>query len=157
MGHDGQELVQAGPWDGPERATFSQLRQARVGRVVPRGILAMGVHEEIRIKGDHPPRPSYATSRMRSHGTPATLAWRPVPLKVALRSRKAPACLRSATMRRNPSSTRARNVVPSWDASFRTSSNRVCGISTVVFILLYVSLKPSARQPVLWGRVWHAD
>jgi hypothetical protein len=23
MGHDGQEVVQAGPWDGPKRATFS--------------------------------------------------------------------------------------------------------------------------------------
>jgi hypothetical protein len=60
-------------------------------------------------------------------------------LEAGLTKWKAPACLRSAMIRRNPSSTRARNVVPSWDASFRASSNSVCGISTVVFIQLYVS------------------
>ena len=46
MGHDGQELVQAGPWDGQERATFSQLREACVGRIVPRNwlrVLSIGL------------------------------------------------------------------------------------------------------------------
>ncbi len=67
MRDDGHELVQARPRHGPRCATLGQFGDARVGSVMPGGVFAMGVNEDIRIDGDHPPRPSYAISRSRSH------------------------------------------------------------------------------------------
>src|SRR6266508_1672882 len=141
MRDDRQEFVQARPWNRPGRAPFGQLRQPRVGGVMPRGILAMSVDQQIRVYGDHPPRWSYAISRMRSQEAPATSGWRPLPRNVAFRSRNAPARFRSVMTRRNPSIIRTRSVV-SWRAATRfASSMSESGISTVVFIWVYVSCK----------------
>src|SRR5438067_4638375 len=146
MRDDGQEFVQARPWNRPGRACFGQLRQPRIGGVMPRRILAMGVDQEISVYANHPPRFSYAISRMRSQEAPATSGWRPLPRNVAFRSRNAPARFRSVMTRRNPSMIRTRSVVP-WRAATRfASSSSDSGISTVVFIWVYVSRKLAGSQ-----------
>jgi len=139
MRHNGKELVKARPGNGPGCALFSQPRDPRGSGVMPGGILAVGIDEEIGIDSDHPPRPSYAMSRRRSHGAPATSGWRPFPLKVAFRSRKPAELRRSVRTRRNPSTIKTRSVVRCLEASFRASFISVSGISTVVFIWVYVS------------------
>ena len=113
---------------------------------MPRGILAMGVDQEISVYADHPPRFSYAISRMRSQEAPATSGRRPLPRNVAFRSRNAPTRFRSVMTRRKPSMIRTRSVV-SWRAATRfASSISESGISTVVFIWVYVSRKLAGSQ-----------
>jgi hypothetical protein len=72
MRYDGEKLMEAGPRDGPRVAALGQFRQSSIGGVVPRRLFTVGVHEQVRVNGDHPPRPSYAMSRIRSHGAAAT-------------------------------------------------------------------------------------
>jgi len=139
MRHNGKELVKARPGNGPGRAIFSQSCDVCGSGVMPGGILAVGIDEEIGIDGDHPPRPSYTMSRRRSHGAPATSGWRPFPLKLAFLRRKPAELRRTVRTRRNPSTIRTRSVVRCLEASFRASFISVSGISTVVFIWLYVS------------------
>src|SRR5204863_4387117 len=123
-----------------------QLRQLRIRGVMPRGILAVGVDQQIRVCGDHPPRFSYAISRIRSQEAPAMSGLSPLPRNVAFRSRNLPARFRSVMTRRNPSMMRTRSVV-SWRAATRfASSMSESGISTVVFIWVYVSRKLAGSQ-----------
>ncbi len=58
MGHNGEKFVNAWPWYGPWRSSLSQSEEVSIGPFVPRGIFAVGIHENIAIDGDHPPRPS---------------------------------------------------------------------------------------------------
>lgn len=58
VSHDSQELVQARPGDGPGGPALGQLRDPRVGGIVPRGVFAVGVDEQVRVEGYQPPRPS---------------------------------------------------------------------------------------------------
>jgi hypothetical protein len=139
VGHDGQELVETRPGNAPRGSPFCQFGDPVVGDVMPRRVLPMGVNEQVGVESDHPPRPSYAISRVFSQEAPDTPGCSPLPLNVALRSRKAFALLRWLRTCRRPCSTMARTVVPSRAAMLRASCNSAFGISTVVFIHQYVS------------------
>lgn len=43
VGHDGQKLMKAGPWNCPRRSTLRQLGDPRVGDGMPRGVFPMGI------------------------------------------------------------------------------------------------------------------
>ena len=74
--------------------------------------------------------------------------WRPLPLKETLRSLKDPFRLRSARIRRSPSSTSALTVVFSCAARRFACSSSELGISTVVFMWVDVSEDTARLQAV---------
>src|SRR5215211_96451 len=102
---------------------------------MPRKVLAMGIHQQVRIHRDHHSSAggrSYARLLGRSAGTPGA---RPVPRTVtsfSLNGRRF--FFLSSNAFRKPSSTSARTVVFSRAATFFASSSRASAISMVVFI-----------------------
>ena len=88
VGDDGDELVQARPGDRPARRALRQSGDAGVGAVVPEGIGAVRVDEQIGVDRDHA-RVSYASSRIRSHEASRNSGRRPLPLKVHAAEREA--------------------------------------------------------------------
>jgi hypothetical protein len=70
-------------------------------------------------------------------------------LKLAFLSRKPADLRRSVRTRRNPSTIKTRNVVRCLEASFQASFISVSGISTVVFMWLYVSSELSGHQVIV--------
>lgn len=56
--HDGKELMQAFPRDGPGRRPFRQLGHPPEGGFMERRFLAVRVDENVGIDGDQLPRPS---------------------------------------------------------------------------------------------------
>lgn len=57
MGHDGKKFMYTRPRNRPRRFRFSEFRDLRQSRIMPRRVLAMSVDEQIAIDGDHPPLP----------------------------------------------------------------------------------------------------
>lgn len=55
---DGQEFVDAGPGDRPGGAALCELPHAGSGALVPLGLCAVRVQENVGVDGDHPPRSS---------------------------------------------------------------------------------------------------
>jgi hypothetical protein len=93
MAGNGDEFVKTGPGNRPGRDTFGKFLHPRCRFLVLGRILAMGIDKNVGVDGDHPTRPSYAKSLMRSHGACSRVVWRPSPLKDALRRRKPVCCL----------------------------------------------------------------
>src|SRR5260370_4389830 len=131
--HNSEEFMQAGPGNGPCRTALGQLREAAHRRLVKRSILAVRVDQDVGVEGYHPPRPSYARSRIFSQSASRNSGTNPSPLNVTMRNLKGRPTLRSAMIFRNPCSTRARRVVRSRVAIFRASRNKGSDISSVVF------------------------
>jgi hypothetical protein len=133
MRYDSKEFVQAGPWNRPRGTAFRQLGHAARRRLMKWCILAVRVNQYIGIEGDHPPRPSYARSRILSQSASHNSEANPWPLNVTLRNRNERAAFRSAMILRRPCSTSARRVVRSRAAIFRASCRSGSEISSVVF------------------------
>ena len=53
-----RELMEAWPKDSPGCAILRELAQPRRGAIMPFAVAAMGIHENIGVDGNHPPRPS---------------------------------------------------------------------------------------------------
>ena len=58
MGHDGDEFMQARPWESPLRLAFRQSCHLLAGGLMPFGIFAMRIDKNIGVDRNHVPRPS---------------------------------------------------------------------------------------------------
>jgi hypothetical protein len=58
MGNNGKDFMDARPWYRSPDAPFGKFNDDVIRFVVPWGIFPMGINKNIRIDGDHPPRPS---------------------------------------------------------------------------------------------------
>src|SRR5688572_9118044 len=94
-----EEFMHAWPRNGPIRRGFRKLGDPPECGSVKRGVLAMGVDENVGIDGDHAPRSWYAASRSRSQEASRNSACRPCPLKLARRSLNGASGFVSATTR----------------------------------------------------------
>ena len=56
MRDDREELVDARPGDGPGGASFGETAEPGRGAVVPVGVGAVGVDEDVRVDCDHAKR-----------------------------------------------------------------------------------------------------
>jgi hypothetical protein len=131
--HNSEEFVDTGPGNGPRRTALRQPGDAVRRRLMKRSILPVRVDEDVGVEGYHPPRPSYARSRIFSQSASRNSGTSPSPLNVTTRNLKGRSAFRSATILRNPCSTSSRRVVRSRVAIFRASRNNGSDISSVVF------------------------
>jgi hypothetical protein len=109
--------------------------------------------QDVGVDGDHPPRPSYARSRILSQLEPRNSGTNPRPLNVTLRSRNGRALFRSAMILRRPRSTNARRVVRSRLAIFRASRKSASDMSRVVFTFHTPDLVDMGRR---WTPIFSA-
>ncbi len=58
VSHDGQKLMHARPRNRPLACSLGQILDARSGPFMPCRIATVGVHQNVRVHRDHPPRPS---------------------------------------------------------------------------------------------------
>lgn len=102
MRHESKKLMQAWPGNRPICGSLRELSYTRECIGVKGRLLTMRVNEQVRIEGNHAPCSSNAAARSLSHDISRNSGCRPLPLKVARRSRNALAGFASDMIPRSP-------------------------------------------------------